>query len=196
MRALAAAALLLALASAACRTRPHERVLYQWADAEGNVRYTTAPDEVPRHARDTLAKVVPGHSAEQNAALLPGARTVPRPEPSAREWLRGEETDAGAAASAAEVAEEARVPTTPEEIAALDARIRALEQQITEAEVDLANQLGDDPGAQGEAAVPEAEQAAEVDPAVRAAADHLDGLRAELEALRTERGLVAPANGP
>ena len=186
MRALAAGALLLALAAAACRTQSAERVLYQWSDAEGNVRYTTLPGEAPRAARSTLTRLVPGRSAQANAALLPGARTDPRPGSSAAEWLRGDERDAGAAASAAEVAEEAAVPTTPEEIAALDAQIRALEQEITEAEVELAQRIGE----------PEAPGVPLDDASVREAADRLPRLQAELEDLRTRRALVAPADGP
>jgi hypothetical protein len=188
MRALAAAALALALALAACRSAPAERVLYQWSDADGNVRYTTSPDAVPRGARDTLAQVQPGRSAQENAALLPGARTEPRPPESTREWLAGEkppeETDAGAAASAAEVAEEAAVPTRPEEIAALDARIRELEQEITETEVSLAQRMGE----------PDAEGDAVDDAAVREASDRLPALQAELEELRSRRQLMTPAD--
>jgi hypothetical protein len=189
MRALAAAALALALALAACRTAPTERVLYQWSDAEGNVRYTTLPDEVPRAARETLSPVKWGLTAQQNAALMPGSRTEPRPPESAREWLAGqeppEETDAGAAASAAEVAEEAAVPTKPEEIAALDARIRELEQQITAAEVSLAQRMGE----------PDTEVNPVDQASVREAADRLPQLQAELEELRSRRQLVTPANG-
>lgn len=186
MRAPAAGALLLAFALAACRTDSPERVLYQWSDAAGNVRYTTEPSLVPRASRATLARVVPGQSAVQNAALFPGASTEPRPETSGRDWLRGEETDAGLAASAAEVKEQASVPTTPEEIAALDARIRALEQQITEAEVTFAQRIGE-PDPSGNP-VDEA--------AVRQAADQLPRLQAELAELRARRELVAPGNGP
>jgi hypothetical protein len=188
MRALAAAALALALALAACRTAPSQRALYQWSDPDGNVRYTTRPDEVPRASRDTLARVEPGRTAQQNAALVPGARTEPRPAESAREWLAGqpgEERDAGAAASAAEVAEQAAVPTTPAEIAALDARIRELEQEITEAEVGFAQRIGE----------PDAENPVD-EAAVREAAERLPKLRAELAELRARRQLVTPADGP
>ena len=189
-RALAHGALLLALAAVAgCRTSPSSQpVLYQWSDPEGNVRYTMQRDLVPRSARDTLKPVVPGQSAQANAAELPGASTEPRPPQTAREWLRGappEETDAGAAASAAEVAEQAKVPTTPEEIAALDARIRELEQQVTEAEVSLAQRMG--------------EKDAEGNPvdaaSVREEADRLPQLQAELAELRARRQLVKPADG-
>ena len=190
MRALVHAALALALGLAACRTAPKERVLYQWSDADGNVRFTTSPDVVPRSARDTLSPVQWGLSAQQNAALLPGARTEPRPPESAREWLAGEgppeERDAGLAASEQEVAEEAAVPTRPEEIAALDARIRELEQQITEAEVSLAQRMGE----------PASEDGNPLDEAaVREASDRLPQLQAELEELRSRRQLMTPADG-
>jgi hypothetical protein len=144
MHAFAAVALAPALALVACRTAPSERVLYQWSDAEGNVRYTTLPDEVPRSARDTLLPVQPGRTAQENASVLPGARTEPRPPESTREWLRGEAAGRPTRAPrrAPRRAEEAAVPTRPEEIAALDARIRELEQQITEAEVSLAQRMG------------------------------------------------------
>ena len=189
MRALAAGALLLALAAfAGCRTSPSTPVLYQWSDAEGNVRYTMQRDLVPRSARDTLKPVVPGQTAQANAAEMPGSSTEPRPPQTAREWLKGgppEETDAGAAASAAEVAEQAKVPTTPEEIAALDARIRELEQQVTEAEVSLAQRMGekDADGNPVDAA------------SVREEADRLPQLQAELAELRARRELVKPADG-
>lgn len=186
MRALAAGALLLAFALAACRTSAPQRVLYQWSDAQGNVRYTTDPGDVPRSARATLTRVEPGRSAQANAAALPGARTEPRPEPSAAEWLRGDETDAGAAASAGEAAEQAAVPTTPQEIAALDARIHALEQEITEAELALAQRVGE----------PELPGQPRDDAALREAAERLPQLQAELEALRTRRGLMQPSDGP
>ncbi|HVN40523.1 MAG TPA: hypothetical protein VMW19_20350 [Myxococcota bacterium] len=189
MRALAAGALLLALgAVAGCHTAPSEPLLYQWADAEGNVRYTMNRDLVPRSARDTLQPVVPGRTAQANAAALPGASTEPRPPQTAREWLKGalhEETDAGKAASAAEVAEQAKVPTTPEEIAALDARIRELEQQVTEAEVSLAQRMGEK-DANGNPV----DQAS-----VREEADRLPQLKAELAELRARRELVKPGNG-
>jgi hypothetical protein len=82
------------------------------------------------------------------------------------------------------VAEEAAVPTTPEEIAAIDARIRALEQQITEEEVSLAQRMGE----------PESEDGNPVDEAaVREASDHLPQLQAELEELRSRRQLMKPA---
>ncbi|HEX5067387.1 MAG TPA: hypothetical protein VFY49_14805 [Myxococcota bacterium] len=187
MRAITLVALA-ALAFVACRTASTERVLYQWSDAEGNVRYTTLPETVPGASRDSLNQVQPGRSAQENAALMPGSITEPRPPESPREWLAGqqppEETDAGAAASAAEVAEEAAVPTTPEEIAAIDARIRALEQQITEEEVSLAQRMGE----------PESEDGNPVDEAaVREASDHLPQLQAELEELRSRRQLMKPA---
>jgi hypothetical protein len=189
MRELAAGALLLALAAfAGCRTAPPAPTLYSWADAEGNVRYTMQPGLVPRSARDTLTPVVPGRSAQANAEALPGSTTEPRPPQTAREWLKGgppEETDAGAAASAAEVSEQAKVPTKPEEIAALDARIRELEQQVTEAEVSLAQRMG--------------EKDAEGNPvdeaSVREEADRLPQLQAELAELRARRELVVPADG-
>jgi hypothetical protein len=190
MRALAVGALLLALgAVAGCRTAPAAPFLYQWSDADGNVRYTMQRDLVPRDARDTLKPVVPGQSAQANAAETPGSSTEPRPPQTAREWLKGggppEETDAGAAASAAEVAEQAKVPTTPEEIAALDARIRELEQQVTEAEVSLAQRMGekDADGNPVDAA------------SVREEADRLPQLQAELAELRARRELVKPGNG-
>lgn len=185
-------ALALAFALGACSTAPRQRVLYQWADEDGNVRYTTLPDAVPRSARDTLAAVEPGRSAQQNAELLPGARTEPRPPESAREWLAGEkppeERDAGLAASEQEVAEEAAVPSTPEEIAALDARIRELEQEITETEVSLAQRIGEPVPTGGGDGTP-------VDPAaVREASDRLPQLQAELEELRSRRQLMTPAD--
>jgi hypothetical protein len=174
MRLLLAVGLLLALGLPACRSRAPERVLYQWADAEGNVRFTSSPGRVPRAARATLTRVEPGRSADDNAALLPGARTQPRPETSAAQWLRGEEAEAAAARRV--------TPPTPEELPQLDARIRELETQITEAEVELADRTGAPEGAAPDAA------------AVREVAERLPRLQAELAALRERRALAAPAD--
>jgi hypothetical protein len=169
MRVIAAAPLALVLALVACRTASTERVLYQWSDAEGNVRYTTLPEAVPRASRETLNQVQPGRSAQENASLMPGSITEPRPPESPREWLAGqeppEETDAGVAASEAEVAEQAAVPTTEEE-------------------VSLAQRMGE----------PESEDGNPVDEAaVREASNHLPQLQAELEELRSRRQMMTPA---
>jgi hypothetical protein len=180
MRALALCALGLALA--ACAARSPGRALYQWSDEQGNVRYTTSPDEVPRAARHTLARIEPGRSAEANALLSPGARTEPRSAPSATEWLRGEapaEPGAGTEAAAGATGSAPATPATPEEIAALDAAIRALETEIAAAEIALADQIGG------------AEQGA----GVREASERLPRLQAELLALRERRAAVAPDDG-
>lgn len=183
MRAIALCALGLALA--ACAARSPGRALYQWSDEQGNVRYTTSPGEVPRVWRHTLARIEPGRSAEANAELSPGARTEPRSAPSATEWLRGEapaEAGAGTEAAAAATGSAPAAPTTPatpEEIAALDTAIRALETEIAAAEIALAEQIGG------------AEQGA----GVREASERLPQLQAELRALRERRAAVAPDDG-
>lgn len=173
MRTLAAAGLLCALSLLACRTHAPERVLYQWADEQGNVRFTTKPDEVPSAARETLTRVEPGRSADENAGLLPGARTQPRPETTAAEWLRGEE-----AAAKAEAAAPPPKPPSPEDLPVIDARIRELEGQIAEAEVELADRTDAPEGATPDAA------------AVREVAERLSTLQAELDALRARRALA------
>jgi hypothetical protein len=179
MRALALCALGLALA--ACAARGPGRALYQWSDEQGNVRYTTSPGEVPRAWRHTLARIEPGRSAEANAALSSGARTQPRSEPSATEWLRGEAEGTGAVepGAAAGASGSAPAAATPEEIDALDAAIRALETEIAAAELALAEQIGD------------SEQGA----GVREASERLPQLEAELLALRERRAAVAPGDG-
>jgi len=175
MRALALCALGLALA--ACAARSPGRDLYQWSDDQGNVRYTASPDAVPRSWRHTLARVEPGRSAEANAELSPGARTLPRPAPSATEWLRGEAPpDAGASTEAAGAPP---ASATPEDVAALDAAIRSLETEIAAAEIALADQIaGSEQGA-----------------GVREASERLPQLQAELRALRERRAAIAPDDG-
>ncbi len=181
MRALALCALGLALA--ACATRSPDRALYQWSDDQGNVRYTKSPGGVPRAWRHTLARIEPGRSADANAALSPGARTQPRSEPSASEWLRGDApAEAGAAAQGAAggaTGSAPAAPATPEQVAALDAAIRTLETEIAAAELQLAEQIGDSLQGAG----------------VREASERLPRLQAELLALRERRAALAHGDG-
>jgi hypothetical protein len=72
----AIAALALGLVALACaRARDDGRTLYQWSDRDGVVRFTNQRERIPRGRRLGARPVEPGQSAEQNAELLPGART-------------------------------------------------------------------------------------------------------------------------
>jgi hypothetical protein len=163
MRTPAAAVLCLALA--ACRTADSGGGLQQWTDEQGNVRYTTSVDQVPRDRRDTLARVEPGRTAEENAAESPGARTQPVPPPTAAEWLRGEQPEGEAPAEA------------PADVASLDERIRGLENDIAAAQTELEQAQG--------AASPDAARTEE-------ASKRLGWLQDQLEAARAQRAALPP----
>jgi hypothetical protein len=60
---------------ACARARDDGRTLYQWSDRDGVVRFTNQRERIPRGRRLGARPVEPGQSAEQNAELLPGART-------------------------------------------------------------------------------------------------------------------------
>jgi hypothetical protein len=103
---------------------------------------------------------------------LPNARTQPRPETTAAEWLRGEE------AAAKALAAPPPKPPGAEELPVIDARIRELETQIAQAEVELADRTSAPEGDAPDAA------------AVREVAGRLSALKAELDALRARRALA------
>lgn len=67
--------LIAACASPAQRSG-YGRTLYAWSDRDGVVRYTTYPRRIPVPRLHTMQRVVPGRSAAENAALLPGARAA------------------------------------------------------------------------------------------------------------------------
>lgn len=67
-----------------CATSGPSRLLYQWTDASGSVRYTSFPDRVPSARLHTRRIIEPGASAFQNgAAELPPlpAAALPRSVP-------------------------------------------------------------------------------------------------------------------
>ena len=68
------AALALGLVSCA-RARDDGRTLYQWTDRDGAVRFTSQRERIPRGRRLGAKPVEPGLTAEQNAELMPRART-------------------------------------------------------------------------------------------------------------------------
>jgi hypothetical protein len=89
-RALIAGLALLVGAATLPGTAPAERAtppLYQWTDADGNVRYTPDPDRVPSGRRSTLLLVVPGLTPSRAAARPAAAVAAPpvaaAPPPSA-----------------------------------------------------------------------------------------------------------------
>lgn len=178
----------LALVALACSTSQPSGTLQQWTDANGNARYTTSPDQVPRGDRATLARVEPGKSAVENAAALPGSRTEPLTPPSAAEWLKGGAPDPapaglepaaepGAAAQPTAVASPAPVEPPPD-AATLDQRIRALESQIAEAEVELADATAANPPADADR--------------LRQLSRHLEELQTERDTAQKQRAALPP----
>jgi uncharacterized small protein (DUF1192 family) len=116
----AALAVLAALALLACASPEPSRQLYQWTDADGNVRYTPFPDSVPVARRSTRRVVEPGTDAlaEPARPLAPEVAVAP--------------TAPGASASG-----------PPDGGSELDARIAALESQIAVDEEALKTMISD-----------------------------------------------------
>ena len=161
------------------------RVLYQWADADGNVRFTSSPGERParraRHARArragtqrrrerraaagrahaAAARADRGGVAARRAARGRRRRRRRRPPRSRRRRL---------------------VPPTPEEVAEIDARIRTLESQIADAEVELTQRTS----------VPDRERRGAERGGRAGDRGPPAGLQAELAALRDAPRAVAP----
>jgi hypothetical protein len=173
-RARAAAALLvlgpLLWIGTGCRSGPlrseYGRTLYQWSDASGNVRYTTYAERVPVQHLIAMKQVKPGRSAEENAALLPGARAP-------------QVVDANAAGRPLASAD-------GPDIADLDRRIAELEVAVARDEEILKLLISDPDAAEG---LRSSEELSEI-------SRRLPERQAELRALREERAHAADGHAP
>ncbi len=202
-RGIAAAIGALALGTSASGGE-YGRALFQWSDSLGVVRFTTYPERVPREHQHTLQRIEGGRSAEQNAELLPGARTggagtragtadtadagLPG-DPAAGVAASGTGEPSGPPAGEARAAElprddlggrEGALPgaaakTTP--LDALDRRIAELEREIERDEETIKTLLSD----------PESASGLETSGSLSELARRLPSLLSELEALRAER---------
>jgi hypothetical protein len=98
---------LLALAAACAspaQRSSYGRTLYSWSDRNGVVRYTTYPRRIPVARIHTMQRVVPGRSAAENAALLPGARAASAEGEAADAELRAASLDRRIAELEAQIA--------------------------------------------------------------------------------------------
>jgi len=91
------------LALLACAAPEASRQLYQWTDADGNVRYTPFPGRIPVARRDTRRVVGPGMGVASEPALAPatrvsGAPAAPAPGPTGTPVAGGSDLDARIAA--------------------------------------------------------------------------------------------------
>jgi hypothetical protein len=165
--------------------QPQGRILYQWSDADGVVRFTTSPDVIPSSQRSTMQPVEPGRSAEHNATLLPGARTAFEPEDPSVQWftegLPGGESDPFNAA-----VEALRVRSSSSEIAELDQRIVELEIAIARDEEEVKLLISDPAGAPE---LSSSERLAEI-------GERLPERQAELRSLRARRASLSGEDAP
>ena len=134
-----------------CATSEPSRSLYQWTDADGNVRYTAFPDRIAIARQHTRRVVEPGASAHQNAA--PPGRRIPAPP--------------GPLPGAPPVD-----PADP-----LAVRIAELAAHVAADEETLKALISD----------PKVADRLRSSPELRAVAERLPRLQAELEQLRAER---------
>lgn len=155
---------------AGCQSEPRRsgygRTLYQWSDANGNVRYTTYAERVPVKHLIEMKRVRPGRSAEENAALFPGSRTP-------------QAVDAGAAELPLASAEDP-------DLADLDRRIAELEVAVARDEEILKLLISDPDSAEG---LRSSDELSEI-------SERLPGRQAELRALREERARAADGHAP
>ena len=142
---IASAAMLLA-----CAASEPNRSLYQWTDADGNVRYTTFPDRIATARQHTRRVVEAGATAYQNSAA-PGIRIPATP------------TLPGAP------------PIDPND--PLAARIAELTASVAADEETLKALISD----------PKVADRLRSSPELRAVAERLPRLQAELDQLRAER---------
>ncbi len=143
---IASAAMLLA-----CATSEPSRSLYQWTDADGNVRYTAFPDRIATARQHTRRVVEAGATAHQNAAP-PGIR-IPATPPR----LPG------------------APPIDPNDLLAL--RIAELTANVAADEETLKALISD----------PKVADRLRNSPELRAVAERLPRLQAELDQLRADR---------
>jgi hypothetical protein len=169
---------LVAFALAGCAsTEAPGRVLHQWTDAAGSVRYTEFPEDVPRARQHTLQLVQVGTPARRSAPPAAGPVAAIEADP----------VDVAAARppAAPSAAAPAPAPPAPPAVASLDTRIAELEARI-ETEQEALKVLISDPAA-----------AAELrgSPQLREIGERLPALQSELEELRKQRAEAAETDG-
>ncbi len=151
--------LLLALLGAPAAASDYGRALFQWVDAEGTVRYTAFPEEVPRSQRGTLQLVEASGAADWSPATAPALPAVDAAPPNAL----------------------AEVPTLGEAVALageIDVAIARLEANIARDKAMLEVLISD----------PEMAQSLEESADLAAITERLPREQADLQALMERRG--------
>ena len=168
---------IVAVALAGCASTEPSRVLHQWTDAAGNIRYTEFPEDVPNAQQHTLKLVQVGTLARRSAPPAAGPVEVSEADP----------VDVAAAPPPAEPPATPPVPAPPAPPAepTLDARIAELEARI-ETEQEALKALISDPAS-----------AAELrgSPQLREIGERLPALQSELDELRKQRAAAAETDG-
>jgi len=192
-------------ASLACAPKSPGRTLYQWTDADGDVRYTSYRQRIPidrrAQAQAVVAPVADTHRAywATSSPEAPREPGIGEPAGVAVEELPGEAampgvesgppeppTRGSAAAPSqpapeppAQGAPEAAAPTRPPAAAELplDERIRQLEAEVAADQETLKRLIAD----------PESASGLRGSPALREISERLPRLQAELRALRAQR---------
>jgi hypothetical protein len=175
--------------------------LYQWTDERGNVRYTPDPERVPSSRRGTLIQLEPGMPAPPAASRPREAAAEPAPTPNAASVPNaapapGAVPTPGAAPapgtvptpSAAPASRRAAAPPPAAAVAPLGTADAAREQQLVAAitaDEEALKALIAAPREEGEPGLGESAE-------LRAIAQRLPGLQAELRALRERRAPPAP----
>lgn len=188
----AIAALALGLVALACaRARDDGRTLYQWTDRDGVVRFTSQRERIPRGRRLGARPVEPGQSADQNAELLPGARTR----------TSVAEKEAAAALAATTLPEADADPfNAPEEAqrvrderAAIDEELAEIDRRIAGLEIAIAR---DEEAIQFLISDPEASQDLHGSEELAAIGQRMPESQAKLKELRERRARVARGDVP
>jgi hypothetical protein len=187
----APAALALGLVATACAgARDDGHTLYQWSDRDGVVRFTSQREEIPRRHRLDARPVEPGLTAQQNAELLPGARTSPAvAEPGAADWTASAVPDAEA--DPFNAPEEAR--RMRDDRAAVDEELAEIDRRIAELEIAIAR---DEEAIQFLISDPEASQDLHDSEELAAIGRRMPDNQAKLKQLRERRARVATSDGP
>jgi hypothetical protein len=182
----------LAIGMVSCaRARDDGRSLYQWRDGDGVVRFTSQRERIPRGRRLGARRVEPGLTAEQNAELLPGARTSASvaEEEAAAAWVATAVPDADA--DPFNAPEEAR--RVRDDRAAIDEELAELDRRIAELEIAIAR---DQEAIQFLISDPEASQDLHGSEELAAIGQRMPESQAKLKELRERRARVARGDVP
>jgi hypothetical protein len=200
---------LLSLGTAlACSARTPGRTLYEWTDADGNVRYTSHRQRIPLDHRSAARAVVatpedthgqywtetppelprelrveetPGGSAE----AVPLEAPLPAVESAPADPALGPEPASADASDSPPPAEAAAPRPLDEPVSPLEQRIRRLESEVTADQEALKRLIAD----------PESAAGLQGSPELREISERLPRLQAELRALRAQRA-AEPAPAP